>query len=38
MIAKENEGFAEGDAEKPVTTAVKEIAEGKVGYVRHTRL
>lgn len=36
MIAKEREGFADGDAEKPVTTAVKEIAEGKVGYVRHT--
>lgn len=35
MIAKEHEGFAESGDEKPVSIAVQEIAEGRVGYVRH---
>lgn len=36
MIAKEHEGLAENGDEKPVTVAIQEIAEGKVGYVRYT--
>lgn len=38
MIAHENEGHSDAECEKPVTEAINEIAEGKVGYVRHTAM
>lgn len=39
MIGKEmNTGVKENDGEKPVTTAVNEIMDGKVGYVRSGKI